>query len=146
MFDMRFYVFTFSTPICAIHALVLVDTTPPKKVLSDDKQTLYQAGLAPQSIVYFSWKDSKLNLMAPFLNGEHMMKMQDLPLPGQAEDVAKTEAEASTSAGGQTLGRAGTMPMLTKEDRRMSARMSTDKPGNGSSSGGLPKWMKLSKK
>ncbi|KAF9954656.1 Tether containing UBX domain for GLUT4 [Mortierella alpina] len=121
-------------------------TTPPKKVLSDDKQTLYQAGLAPQSIVYFSWKDSKLNLMAPFLNGEHMMKMQDLPLPGQAEDVAKTEAEASTSAGGQTLGRAGTMPMLTKEDRRMSARMSTDKPGNGSSSGGLPKWMKLSKK
>ncbi|KAF9942085.1 Tether containing UBX domain for GLUT4 [Mortierella alpina] len=124
-------------------------TTPPKKVLSDDKQTLYQAGLAPQSIVYFSWKDSKLNGMAPFLNGEHMMKMQDLPLPGLAEDAAKTEAEASIGGGGQTLGRAGTMPMLTKEDRRMSARMSTDKPGNSSgssSSGGLPKWMKLSKK
>jgi len=126
-------------------SFVIADTTPPKKVLADDKQSLYQAGLAPQSIVYFSWKDSKLNLMAPFLNGEHMMKMQDLPLPGQAEETTKTEAEASMGGGGQTLGRAGTMPMLTKEDRRMSARMSTDKPGN-SSSGGLPKWMKLSKK
>ncbi|KAF9114985.1 Plant UBX domain-containing protein 1 [Mortierella sp. AM989] len=121
-------------------------TTPPKKILADDKQTLYQAGLAPQSIVYFSWVDTKLNLNSPFLDGKHMMMMQDLPVPGQEKTETKME-EAPLSASlplrAETQFRAGSMPMLTKEDRRMSQRMSTDKPG---SSGGLPKWMKLNKK
>ncbi|KAG0291648.1 Tether containing UBX domain for GLUT4 [Linnemannia gamsii] len=121
-------------------------TTPPKKVLADSKQTLYQAGLAPQSIVYFSWVDSKLNLTSPFLNGEHMMLLQDLPIPGQEpEPNNATQAEATPLEGGRTLNRTGTIPMLSKEDRRMSAAMSTDKPAAGSG-GGLPKWMKLSKK
>lgn len=128
-----------------------LDTTPPKKVLSDDKQTLYQAGLAPQSIVYFSWADSKLNLNPPFLNGEHMLKLQDLPIPGQeAETNSATaggsEASSSSASGGQTLNRTGTIPLISQADRQMSQRMSMDKPGGGGSSGGLPKWMKLSKK
>jgi hypothetical protein len=124
----------------------LIDTTPPKKVLADNKQTLYQAGLAPQSIVYFSWVDSKLNLTPPFLNGEHLMLLQDLPIPGQEPEKSDTsETEPLSSGGGQTLSRTGTMPMLSKEDRRMTAAMSTDKPAAGSG-GGLPKWMKLSKK
>ncbi|KAG0207606.1 Tether containing UBX domain for GLUT4 [Mortierella sp. GBA30] len=113
-------------------------TTPPKKVLSDDKQTLYQAGLAPQSIVYFSWKDTKLNLNPPFLNGEHMMKLQELPVPGQEPEEESKDSETSSTGDGQR-----TTPAMTKEERRMSARMSTDKPG---SMGGVPKWMKLSKK
>ncbi|KAK3845415.1 MAG: hypothetical protein J3R72DRAFT_29402 [Linnemannia gamsii] len=121
-------------------------TTPPKKVLADSKQTLYQAGLAPQSIVYFSWVDSKLNLTSPFLNGEHMMLLQDLPIPGQEpEQNNASRTESTPLDGGRTLNRTGTMPMLSKEDRRMSAAMSTDKPAAGSG-GGLPKWMKLSKK
>ncbi|KAG0357282.1 hypothetical protein BC939DRAFT_507696 [Gamsiella multidivaricata] len=122
-------------------------TTPPKKVLSDNKQTLYQAGLAPQSIVYFTWADSKLNQNSPFLNGEYLMMMEDLPIPGQEPKETKPEEPSTSSASGegQALNHSGTIPLLTKEDRRMSARMSADKPGNGSS-GGLPKWMKLSKK
>ncbi|KAF9087833.1 Tether containing UBX domain for GLUT4 [Mortierella sp. AD031] len=121
-------------------------TTPPKKVLADNKQTLYQAGLAPQSIVYFSWADSKLNLTSPFLNGEHMMLIQDLPIPGQEpEPTNAARTGPPPSEGGHTLSHSGTIPMLTKEDRRMSAAMSTDKPAAGSG-GGLPKWMKLSKK
>ncbi|KAF9119931.1 Plant UBX domain-containing protein 1, partial [Mortierella sp. GBA39] len=118
-------------------------TTPPKKVLADNKQTLYQAGLAPQSIVYFTWVDSKLNLSPPFLNGEHMMLLQDLPIPGQEPEP--NNATHTPLEGGRTLSRTGTIPMLSKEDRRMSAAMSTDKPAAGSG-GGLPKWMKLSKK
>ncbi|GJJ72320.1 tether containing UBX domain for GLUT4 [Entomortierella parvispora] len=125
-------------------------TTPPKKVLSDNKQTLYQAGLAPQSIVYFSWADSKLNLNPPFLNGEHMMKLQDLPIPGQEAETNSTKpdgSEASSSAGGgQTLDRTGSIPLISQSDRQMSQRMSTDKPSSGGSSGGFPKWMKLPKK
>ncbi|KAF9904701.1 Tether containing UBX domain for GLUT4 [Linnemannia zychae] len=121
-------------------------TTPPKKVLTDSNQTLYQAGLAPQSIVYFSWVDSKLNLTPPFLNGEHMMLLQDLPIPGQEpEQNNASRTEATPLDGGHTLSGTATMPMLSKEDRRMSAAMSTDKPAAGSG-GGLPKWMKLSKK
>ncbi|KAG0271835.1 Tether containing UBX domain for GLUT4 [Linnemannia exigua] len=121
-------------------------TTPPKKVLADNKQTLYQAGLAPQSIVYFSWVDSKLNLTSPFLNGEHMMLLQDLPIPGQEpEQNNASQTESTPLDGGRTLSRTGTMPMLSKEDRRMTAAMSTDKPAAGGG-GGLPKWMKLSKK
>lgn len=120
-----------------------IDTTPPKKVLADIKQTLYQAGLAPQSIVYFTWVDSKLNLSPPFLNGEHMMLLQDLPIPGQEPEP--NSATQTPLEGGRTLSRTGTIPMLSKEDRRMSAAMSTDKPAAGSG-GGLPKWMKLSKK
>ncbi|KAF9934394.1 Myosin-3 [Linnemannia zychae] len=120
-------------------------TTPPKKVLSDNKQTLYQAGLAPQSIVYFTWADSKLNLTSPFLNGEHMLLLQDLPIPGQEPESDTAQAEAPNSLkGSQTLGRQGSIPMLSKDDRRLSAAMSTDKPAAGS--GGMPKWMKLSKK
>ncbi|KAH7047699.1 hypothetical protein BKA57DRAFT_463151 [Linnemannia elongata] len=118
-------------------------TTPPKKVLADNKQTLYQAGLAPQSIVYFTWVDSKLNLSPPFLNGEHMMLLQDLPIPGQEPEP--NNATQTPLEGGRTLSRTGSIPMLSKEDRRMSAAMSTDKPAAGSG-GGLPKWMKLSKK
>ncbi|KAI1312241.1 Tether containing UBX domain for GLUT4 [Mortierella claussenii] len=129
-------------------------TTPPKKVLMDNKQTLYQAGLAPHSIVYFSWVDSKLNLTPPFLNGEHMMMMRDLPIPGEEPKENKSEDGASSLMpfeNGHTLGQQGSSPLLTKEDRRMSERMSTEKRGSGSgsgggSSGGLPKWMKLSKK
>ncbi|KAF9582032.1 Tether containing UBX domain for GLUT4 [Lunasporangiospora selenospora] len=133
-------------------------TTPPKKILSDDKQTLYQAGLAPQSIVYFSWVDSKLNSHSPFLNGEHMMMMQDLPLPGQetesedkkaeVDSTRRTEGTSSTGRG-YTLEKKDSIHLMTKEDRRMSAKMSSDKPGTAggsSSGGGLPKWMKLSKK
>ncbi|KAF9208159.1 Plant UBX domain-containing protein 1, partial [Haplosporangium sp. Z 27] len=122
-------------------------TTPPKKVLTDNKQTLYQAGLAPQSIVYFSWLDSKLNLDSPFLNDEHLKLLQDLPIPGQEETESKPEEEplsATLPMRATTDARTGSIPMLTREDRRMSARMSTDKPG--SSSVTLPKWMKLSKK
>ncbi|KAF9359533.1 Tether containing UBX domain for GLUT4 [Mortierella sp. AD094] len=123
-------------------------TTPPKKVLADNKQTLYQAGLAPQSIVYFSWVDTKLNMNSPFLNGEHVMMMRDLPVPGQenTEESKPDEEPLSESLPlrAATESRTGSIPMLTREDRRMSARMSTDKPG--SSGGGLPKWMKLSKK
>ncbi|KAG9069390.1 Tether containing UBX domain for GLUT4 [Linnemannia hyalina] len=118
-------------------------TTPPKKVLADNKQTLYQAGLAPQSVVYFTWVDSKLNLSPPFLNGEHMMLLQDLPIPGQEPEP--NNATHTPLEGGRTLSHTGTIPMLSKEDRRMSAAMSTDKPAAGSG-GGLPKWMKLSKK
>ncbi|KAF8949141.1 Tether containing UBX domain for GLUT4 [Haplosporangium gracile] len=118
-------------------------TTPPKKVLADNKQTLYQAGLAPQSIVYFTWVDSKLNLAPPFLNGEHMILLQDLPIPGQEPEPNNTTQ--TPLEGDRTLSRTGTIPMLSKEDRRMSAAMSTDKPAAGSG-GGLPKWMKLSKK
>ncbi|KAF9406454.1 Tether containing UBX domain for GLUT4 [Podila epigama] len=122
--------------------------TPPKKVLANDSMTLYQAGLAPQSIVYFSWKDSQLNLHPPFLNGEHMMKLQDLPVPGQTEAEADQASSASSKTdlqGGNTLAGSGNMHMMSKEDRRMSEKMSTDKPRAGGS-GGLPKWMKLSKK
>ncbi|KAI8602981.1 hypothetical protein EDD21DRAFT_53057 [Dissophora ornata] len=119
-------------------------TTPPKKILADNKQTLYQAGLAPQTIVYFSWADSKLNQNSPFLNGQHMMKMEDLPIPGKEPEETKP-VESQSPDPDQTLNRSGSMPMMTREDRRMSARMSTDKPGGGSS-GGLPKWMKLTKK
>ncbi|KAG0022058.1 Tether containing UBX domain for GLUT4 [Entomortierella chlamydospora] len=123
-------------------------TTPPKKVLTDNKQTLYQAGLAPQSIVSFSWVDTKLNTNSPFLNGEYMMMIQDLPVPGQAnvEESKPEEVPLSVSLPmrAETDSRTGSISMLTREDRRMSARMSTDKPG--SSGGGLPKWMKLSKK
>ncbi|KAF9437012.1 Tether containing UBX domain for GLUT4 [Entomortierella beljakovae] len=121
-------------------------TTPPKKVLSDNKQTLYQAGLAPQSIVYFSWADSKLNANSPFINGEYLMKMQDLPIPGEESTQITNSAEneqLSSTLPLSAQGRTGSIPMLTQDDRRMSQRMSTDKPG---SSGGLPKWMKLSKK
>ncbi|KAF9175270.1 Tether containing UBX domain for GLUT4 [Mortierella sp. AD011] len=123
-------------------------TTPPKKVLTDNKQTLYQAGLAPQSIVSFSWVDTKLNTNSSFLNDEYMMMIQDLPVPGQ-EKVEESKPEevplsASLPMRAETDIRTGSISMLTREDRRMTARMSTDKPG--SSGGGLPKWMKLSKK
>ncbi|KAF9183386.1 Tether containing UBX domain for GLUT4 [Haplosporangium sp. Z 767] len=120
-------------------------TTPPKKILADDKQTLYQAGLAPQSIVYFSWKDSKLNTHSPFLNGEYMMKMQDLPIPGLEPEETKAETASSSPGEDQGLNQTGSMPVMTKEQKRMSDRMSSSKSGSGSS-GGLPKWMKLSKK
>ncbi len=33
------------------------DTSPPKNVLSNMSISLYQAKLAPASVVYFSWKD-----------------------------------------------------------------------------------------
>ncbi|KAG0261363.1 Tether containing UBX domain for GLUT4 [Mortierella polycephala] len=122
-------------------------TTPPKKILADDKQTLYQAGLAPQSIVYFSWKDSKLNSDSPFLNGEYMMKMQDLPIPGLELGETKAETTSPFPGEGQGLNRTGSVPAMTKEQSRMSDRMSSSKSGgSSSSSGGLPKWMRLSKK
>ncbi|ORZ12922.1 hypothetical protein BCR41DRAFT_355918 [Lobosporangium transversale] len=122
--------------------------TPPRKVLSDNKQTLYQAGLAPQSIVYFSWVDSKLNQNPPFLNGEHMMMMQDLPNPGEEPEEKSEEASSSTmpASGGHTLNQQGSTPILSKEERRMSELMSTEKRAGGGSNGALPKWMKLSKK
>ncbi|KAF9924775.1 Tether containing UBX domain for GLUT4, partial [Modicella reniformis] len=128
---------------------------PPRKVLSDNKQTLYQAGLAPQSIVYFSWTDSKLNKNSPFLNGEYMEQMEDLPIPGTETEEAKKVVEGEENAppsssssttgsgGGHAFGRTGTIP-LNKEEKRMSARMSTEKPGSGS--GLLPKWVKSIKK
>ncbi|KAG0322902.1 Tether containing UBX domain for GLUT4 [Dissophora globulifera] len=130
-------------------------TTPPKKILANDAQTLYQAGLAPQSIVYFSWADSKLNQTPPFLNGAHMALMEDLPIPGQEPTESKSETQtSSTPEPTQTVSRTGSIPPMTQQDRRLSARMSTDKPGisissgggSSGSGGGLPKWMKLSKK
>ncbi|KAF9303762.1 Tether containing UBX domain for GLUT4 [Mortierella antarctica] len=124
-------------------------TTPPKKVLADDKMTLYQAGLAPQSIVYFSWVDSQLNLHPPFLNGEHLIKLQDLPIPGQEEPESASSSDKADLQGGNTLSGSSTsnIHMMGKDDRRLTDKMSSDKPKvGGSGSGGLPKWMKLSKK
>ncbi|KAG0246938.1 Tether containing UBX domain for GLUT4 [Mortierella sp. GBA43] len=108
--------------------------SPPRKVLTDNKQTLYQAGLTPQSIVYFSWADSKLNQSSPFLNGTHMAMMEDLPIPGADPEPPKP-AESVPD---------GSTPSMTTEDRRLSQRMSTDKPGNSSTT--VPKWVKLAKK
>lgn len=74
------------------------------------------------------------------------MLLQDLPIPGQEpEPNNATQAGATPLEGGRTLSHTGSIPMMSKEDRRMSAAMSTDKPAAGSG-GGLPKWMKLSKK
>ncbi|KAF9166049.1 hypothetical protein DFQ26_008803 [Actinomortierella ambigua] len=118
-------------------------TTPPKKVLKEDRQTLYQAGLAPQSIVYFSWKDSQLNHHAPFLKVEYLSKMEDLPLPGgggssgseaaveqvQVQSAAPSPSTAATGAPGAT-GVPGT-------------RTGSGERASGGS--GVPKWMKLNK-
>ncbi|KAF9392841.1 Tether containing UBX domain for GLUT4 [Podila verticillata] len=123
-------------------------TTPPKKVLADDKLTLYHAGLAPQSIVYFSWVDSQLNLHPPFLNGELLMQLQDLPIPGQSEP--ESSSSNNVDQGGNTLSGSSSSSNIHMmgDDRRLTDKMSSDKPkaGGSGASGGLPKWMKLSKK
>ncbi|KAF9347682.1 Tether containing UBX domain for GLUT4 [Mortierella sp. NVP85] len=116
--------------------------TPPRKVLSEDGQTLYQAGLAPKSIVYFSWRDSKLNQNSPFLSGKYVMMMEDLPAPGTDPEASEPESSSPpTSPTDTTLSRTGSLPP-TKEDKRTSQR--TDRPGTTTTV--LPKWMKLSKK
>lgn len=44
--------------------------TPPKKVLSDMKQTLKQARMVPSGMVYFAWSDldQTKNIDGPFLD------------------------------------------------------------------------------
>ena len=112
--------------------------------------TLYQAGLAPQSIVYFSWVDSQLNLHPPFLNGEHLMQLQDLPIPGESEAESSSSNNVDLQGGNTLSGSSGSsnIHMMGKDDTQLMDKMSSDKPkvGGSGASGGLPKWMKLSKK
>ncbi|KAG0236926.1 Tether containing UBX domain for GLUT4 [Actinomortierella wolfii] len=114
-------------------------TTPPKKVLKDDKQTLYQAGLAPQSIVYFSWKDTKLNQHSPFLKAEYLGKMEDLPVPGGGNSEAAVEQVQVKSVTAPSSSPSSSPSTGTSEARTGS----NERASSGTS---VPKWLKLSKK
>ncbi|KAF9972982.1 hypothetical protein BGZ73_003832 [Actinomortierella ambigua] len=121
-------------------------TTPPKKVLKEDKQTLYQAGLSPQSIVYFSWKDSQLNHHSSFLKAEYLNKMEDLPLPGggsaggDGSEAAVEQVQVKAASPSAAAAAAGVPDATGTPGSRTGSGERT------SSGSGVPKWMKLSKK
>ncbi|CAG8621671.1 26537_t:CDS:10, partial [Racocetra persica] len=54
--------------------------SPPKKTLSDKGLTLYQAGLAPASLVYCIWADkSSGSGVGPYLSDEYLKLREDIP-------------------------------------------------------------------
>ncbi|CAG8586509.1 16331_t:CDS:10 [Cetraspora pellucida] len=63
--------------------------SPPKKTLSDKGLTLYQAGLAPASLVYCIWTDKLSGSdVDPYLSDEYLKLREDIPNITISESVS----------------------------------------------------------
>ncbi|CAG8747765.1 18927_t:CDS:10, partial [Dentiscutata erythropus] len=72
--------------------------SPPKRTLSDKNLTLYQAGLAPASVVYCIWADKSVgNDAVPYLSDEYLKLREDIPNITPMEITEDTSASESLS-------------------------------------------------
>ncbi|KAI8805289.1 hypothetical protein BJ742DRAFT_902380 [Cladochytrium replicatum] len=115
--------------------------TPPQKTIPDTSETTFwKESLAPQSIVYFSWRDGEKS--GPYLSNDMTAKLEDLP------KAAVPDVQAGTPAPEPTI------KAQEHTSTEASGEARTSKSGTASSTiipprddgPKVPKWFKLGKK
>ncbi|KAJ3105951.1 Tether containing UBX domain for GLUT4 [Phlyctochytrium planicorne] len=108
-------------------------TSPPLVNLKDSKQSMWDAKLAPASLVYVRWEDADL-VSAPYLSDELVAKMEEIPLvkidvqkfevgPSIADEDGDTKMEEVTvHAVPKTVQYPEIMPFLANKLRDRIAR------------------------
>ncbi|KAI8809089.1 hypothetical protein BJ742DRAFT_806214 [Cladochytrium replicatum] len=114
--------------------------TPPQKTIPDtNEMTFWKESLAPQSVVYFSWRDGEKS--GPYLSNNMTAKFEDFPKPAMPNIQVPPGPESK---------------IMAQEEDQQERSKESQSFGSGSTSSSaiplrengpkVPKWLKLGKK
>ncbi|RHZ69366.1 hypothetical protein Glove_284g104 [Diversispora epigaea] len=120
--------------------------SPPKKILSDQSLSFFQAGLSPASIVYFNWLDKSDEDQNPYLTEEFLSLGEDIPITTIENNTSLIPENSTASVVMMdSIGHTLSEPSQRKEILSKSNN-NHNKHNKGGGGNKIPNWLKKHKK